>query len=112
MKTWPFFLENICWDNTHNYYVLSDNIPKIKKNKYPTNIKFDDDDYSGYFFGKEKNSDHSEIIRKFLIMVQSNNFIGDAGSNFVNSTAWTRIGIGKHPISQNPIFGTPPYVLI
>ena len=100
-------------DKTSVYSILSDDIPALRKNlPLRPNVILDEDDNSGYHFGFERPNEHDEIIRKFLLMVDSSELIGDPGSNLINACAWARKSLGKTPLLKNVIFGNHYFYLV
>lgn len=100
--------ENLCSiAKTYSQVKLySDDMDWIKNNlsNIHSHVVYDEGLGSGYFFGKEKNNDDDEIIRKYLNLSISDNFTGDVGSNLVNAISYTRLALNKNKLSTNNLF--------
>jgi hypothetical protein len=97
----------------HDVYLSSDDSLWLKKNfSHISNVSFDEKESEGYYFGKESDIDHLEIIKKYLRMVNANMFTADVGSNLINAIAYTRIAMGLPGIEGNKFFPAKQIPLI
>lgn len=96
-----------------NVYLLSDDTSWLKSNfSNLPQVSFDDDCSSGYFFGNESDTDHLDIIRKYLRMINSSQFSADTGSNLINAIVYTRLALGYLGVKTNHFFSTRQIPLI
>jgi len=95
-------------------YLSTDDVLWAKENfsHIHPSIVFDDSSTSGYFFGKESITDHTDIVKKYLRLTSTDVLIGDVGSNLVNAISYSRIFDRLPSIEQDDFFPTAEIPLI